>query len=69
MAEKIEGYRERGSEYESKKPKEVAKEMTPSTPSEGGTMSQFRKSMEDHMGEISKGRGNGIPDNYKKKDK
>lgn len=69
MASKIEGYRERDSEYVPSAPKEVSKEVTQSAPSESSSMSQFRKSMEDHMGEISKGRGNGIPDNYKKKDK
>ena len=69
MPKKIEGYRERDSGYVSSTPKEVKKEMSPPSTSEGGSMSQFRKSMEDHMGEISSGRGNGIPDNFKKKNK
>lgn len=69
MPKKIEGYRERDSEYVPLGPKEVKKEMSISSASEGNSMSQFRKSIEDHMGEISSGRGNGIPDNYKKKSK
>lgn len=69
MPKKIEGYRERDEVYKPLAPKEASKEMNISPASEGGAMSQFRKSMEDHMGEINSGRGNGIPDNYKKKNK
>ena len=74
MAEKIEGYRKRDEEYSTLKPKEVSKEMKPTSPSQGSSMQEFMnrmetKSIEDHTKEISSGRGNGIPDNYKKKTK
>lgn len=69
MAEKIEGYKKRDESYETLKPKDLKVEIKQKDQMEGSSMSQFRKSMEDHMGEISAGRGNGIPDNYKKKDK
>ena len=68
MAEKIEGYRDRNSTYKPSEPKEVKKEIAPTTPQEGNSMSTFRKSMEDHMNEINAGRGN-IPDNAKKEPK
>jgi len=64
---KIEGYRKRDESYTPSTPKEVSKEMPMNTPSEGGSMSSFRKSMEDHMNEINMGRGNGIPDNLQEK--
>jgi hypothetical protein len=70
MAEsKIEGYRKRDETYEPLAPKETKKEMKSSSPEEGSSMSQFRKSIDDHISDINKGRSNGIPDNYKKKDK
>lgn len=67
MADKIEGYRKRDESYTSSTPKEVSKEMPISPPSEGSSMSTFRKSMEDHMNDINIGRGNGIPNNYQEK--
>lgn len=67
MPKKIEGYRERDESYISATPKEVKKDINTPSAVEGGSMSQFRKSMEDHIGEINSGRGNGIPDNFKKK--
>jgi hypothetical protein len=67
MAEKIEGYRDRNEEYKPLTPKSKKLEMKAPDPQEGNSMSEFRKSMEDHQKDISSGRGNGIPDNYKEK--
>ena len=65
---KIDGYKERGSKYTPSTPTETKKEIATTKPQEGNSMSEFRKSMEDHMSDINSGRGN-VPDNYKKKDK
>ena len=67
MADKIEGYKKRGSQAEMPSPKEIRKEMPMPNPTEGNSMSEFRKSMEDHMNEMNVGRGNGIPDNFQEK--
>jgi hypothetical protein len=67
MAEKIEGYRKRDSEYVPLSPKETTVDIKATTPKEGPFMTDFRKSIEEHMQEISSGRGNGIPDNYQEK--
>lgn len=73
MPTKIEGYRERGSKYEERKPKEYkAPDLETKSSSADSSMQEFMKRMEtrsaeDHMKEISSGRGNGIPDNYKEK--
>lgn len=55
------------STYTPAKPKEVKKEMTITPPSEGNSMSQFRKSMEDHMNEVMTGGRAGIPDTNRPK--
>jgi len=63
MASKIEGYREQGSAYETRKPKEVNKEIKSSEPVQGPSM---KSTIEEHMKSINSGRGN-VPDNYKEK--
>lgn len=63
MAEKIEGYRERGSAYEEKRPKETSKEMRMSTPVQGPSMTS---TIEEHIKTITNGRS-GVPDSNKKK--
>jgi hypothetical protein len=67
MADKIEGYKKRGSLAEMPTPKETKNDISTPSPLEGSSMSTFRKSIEDHMNDINSGRGNGIPDNYQEK--
>jgi hypothetical protein len=67
MADKIEGYKKRGSPAEMPVPTTSQNNIQLPTPVEGNSMSTFRKSMEDHMNDINAGRGNGIPDNLQEK--
>lgn len=62
---KIEGYRERDSKYTPSTPTEIKRDIAPPKPQEGKSMSEFRKSMEDHMVDINSGRGN-VPDSLPK---
>ncbi len=78
MADKIEGYKNRGTPYTPSKPKTMDVQMKSPMPTQGPSMGDFLSKMgsspmptstiDEHMANINAGRDN-VPDNYKDKTK